>query len=371
MTDPIPKITRKLKSRVTDRFGHYYKNHLSLLLHFPSITQKPNAKMLRDINEHSDATTLQLLLENLKDLESQQKGKQAAGECTDQEVAINYLREDILAAQVSVQDGILALSTSTAVATDQNILASIRDEENIAEQDRRYALAFSNGELAVHDTPTPHESTLAWVDEDAVSVAMSDLMSRIKIKDDNGESSSRSIPPSQKSNLTKQCVSCLEKVHTSMFKSSCGHELCHDCITQMFLGAIKDEELYPPRCCGEVVPPEIALRVLSYAELRDFSQRAIEWTAKDRLYCANPTCSKFIPPSAIQDEIGTCPGCDQRTHLTCRSFEHPGVDCPMDEALQGVLKIAEGENWQRCFHCRTMVELQHGCHHITCRSVNT
>ena len=88
--------------------------------------------MLRDINEHSDALTLQLLLEDLKDLESQQKGKQAAGEYTDREVAIYYLREDILAAQVSVQDGILALSTRTAVATDQNILASIRDEENIA-----------------------------------------------------------------------------------------------------------------------------------------------------------------------------------------------------------------------------------------------
>ncbi|KAJ5913640.1 hypothetical protein N7504_002523 [Penicillium tannophilum] len=240
MTDPIPKITRKLKSRVTDRFGHYYKYHLSLLLHRPSITQKPNPKMLRDINERSDAMTLQLLLDNLKDLEPQQKGKQAARECTDQEVATNYLRGDI---------------------------------------------------LAVRDTPTPHESAMAWVEDDAVSVAMSDLMSRITINDDNGESSSRSIPTSRTSNLIKQCVSCLEKFHAPMFKSSCGHEFCRDCLSQMFLGAIKDEELYPPRCYGEVVPDGIALWTLSYGKMMDFfKQRAIEWTAKDRLYCANPTC---------------------------------------------------------------------------------
>lgn len=230
MTDPIPKITRKLKSRLTDRFDHYYKNHLSPLFHFPSITQKPNAKMLRDINEHSDAMTLQLLLENLKDLESQQKGKQAAGECTDQEVATNYLRGDI---------------------------------------------------LAVRDTPTPHESAMAWVEDDAVSVAMSDLMSRITINDDNGESSSRSIPTSRTSNPIEQCVSCLEKFHAPMFKSSCGQEFWRDCLSQMFLGAIKDKELYPPRCCGEVVPDGIALWALSYGELMDFKQRAIEWTAKD------------------------------------------------------------------------------------------
>lgn len=64
---------------------------------------------------------------------------------------------------------------------------------------------------------------------------------------------------------------------------------------QLFLGATKDEELYPPRCCGNVVPPGLALRLLSYKELRDFSESALEWTAKDRLYCAEPTCSKLSP----------------------------------------------------------------------------
>lgn len=149
--------------------------------------------------------------------------------------------------------------------------------------------------------------------------------------------------------------------------SSCGHNYCRDCNRQMFLGAIKDEELYPPRCCGRIVPPGTALRILNYHELRAFCERGIEYSTKDRVYCAEPTCSKFIPPFNIEDDHGTCPECFQKTHLPCRSFAHPGVDCPMDDKLQGVLAMADAENWKRCSSCRTMVELQHGCNHITCR----
>ena len=149
--------------------------------------------------------------------------------------------------------------------------------------------------------------------------------------------------------------------------SSCGHNYCRDCNRQMFLGAIKDEELYPPRCCGRIVPPGTALRILNYHELRAFCERGIEYSTNDRVYCAEPTCSKFIPPFNIEDDHGTCPECFQKTHLPCRSFAHPGVDCPMDDKLQNVLAMADAENWKRCSNCRTMVELQHGCNHITCR----
>ncbi|PLN80222.1 hypothetical protein BDW42DRAFT_194653 [Aspergillus taichungensis] len=130
-----------------------------------------------------------------------------------------------------------------------------------------------------------------------------------------------------------ECVSCLEQLETScLFFSAC-----------------------------------TALRVLNYEELREFSERALGYTTKDRVYCADPTCSKFIPPFAIDDDHGTCPVCQQKTHLPCRSLEHPGVDCPMDETLQHVLAMANAANWQRCFHCRTMVKLQHGCNHMTRR----
>ena len=319
--------------------------------------------------EQSDHLVLQFLLDDLNNLENQQKGKQRAGKLSDIEVAIKCMRDEIQGAQSSIQDGKLALSTVTAVVADQNVLASIRHDETMAEQDRRYALALSNGEMMPHDTPALGETESTEEEGDTVSAIMSDLMSRVRIYDDqtNEPCSAPSMLTSPTSSIAKECVSCLEKFNTTMFRGSCGHEYCRDCMKTMFIGAIKDEELYPPRCCGDSMPPDLALRILNYEELRSFCERAIEWTSKTRLYCAEPTCSKFIPPFAIHDEIGTCPSCDQKTHVACRSFAHPGVDCPMDDALHNVLEMAENESWKRCFHCRTMVELQHGCNHITCR----
>lgn len=315
---------------------------------------------------------LQLLLEDLDDLENRQKGKQAAGKETDLEIAIACLRENIRTTQISIDDEILALSTSTAIATDQKILTSLQREERVANEDRQLALALNNGTLTsnnISNSSLVTGTTSEDDDDDAVSIVMGDLMGRMTMSDkasNNGEGSSR-IHPSRTSSLMRECASCFTKVNFIMFKGSCGHEFCRDCTRQMFLGAIKDEELYPPRCCGNVIPPGVALRILNYDELRNFSERALEWTAKDRLYCADPTCSKFIPPFAIQNEHGTCVECHQQTHVPCRSLAHPRVDCPMDEPLHAILEMADTEKWKRCFNCRTMVELHHGCNHMTCR----
>lgn len=85
---------------------------------------------------------LQLLVDDLEDLEDLQKGKQAAGNPTDLELAIAMTKNEIVAAQTSIDDENLAINTSTAIATDQNILIAIRHAERVAEQDRRYAIAL-------------------------------------------------------------------------------------------------------------------------------------------------------------------------------------------------------------------------------------
>lgn len=322
---------------------------------------------------HQDAGCILQLLENdLKQLENQQKGKQAAGNLTDLEVTIALMKEEILAAQTSIQDEILAISTGTAIATDQNILLSIRDEERVADQDHRYAIALNSDEqgaprFSTRGRAIPEDEE----DNNAVSTIMADLMSRVSLSD--GPSNEAGPSRSASSSKTKtppetECAACLEHYNaSSMFMSSCGHSYCRDCNKQLFIGAIKDEELYPPRCCGQIVPPGIALRLLNYHELQEFCERAIEHSTKDRVYCAEPTCSKFIPPFNIENEHGTCPQCRQSTHVPCRALAHPGVDCPMDDKLQSVLAIANEENWRRCLSCRTMIELHHGCNHMTCR----
>ncbi|KAI9044865.1 uncharacterized protein KD926_011038 [Aspergillus affinis] len=308
---------------------------------------------------------LQILQEDLEELETRQKGKQRAGQPTDLELAITTMREDILALQTCIQDRAMAVSTSAAIVSDQHLLQSLRQEEAVAERDHGYANALQNDQphtLMISNANSAHEGDF----DDSISTVMEDLIDKLALtnKPDNGEGSSRLVSPSH---ARIPCVSCLEFFdRAELFMNPCGECLCHDCTRELFLGSIRDEELYPPRCCGRIITPETALLVLDYRELYQFSQRAIEYSAKDRVYCAEPTCSKFIPPGAIVADYGTCLGCHRRTHLPCRSLEHPSVDCPMDQSLQDVLALAETEDWRRCSNCRAMVELKHGCNHITC-----
>ncbi|KAJ5379254.1 hypothetical protein N7509_012373 [Penicillium cosmopolitanum] len=170
---------------------------------------------------------------------------------------------------------------------------------------------------------------------------------------------------------TTTCTACLDSFkEPETFAGKCGHAFCRECLKTMFLMSMQDEQLYPPRCCNEPVKPKSLLQILDFDQIRAFDEKVIEYAAKDRLYCSEPTCSKFISKTAIHQEIATCPACKTQTHELCRSPVHPGVDCPMDQALQSLLEIAGKQKWKRCPRCKAMVSLSHGCAHIYCRCGN-
>ena len=185
---------------------------------------------------------------------------------TDLELAIDCMRRDILSSQISINDEVLAHSTSAAISTDQNLLASLQREERVADQDHRLALALNYGQpVSPHDPNTRTGQVLPSHNDndDAVSAVMGDLMDRMSLKDGsyNEEASSRPVSSYKVPTRQRICATCLEKCETILFIGRCGHEFCLDCTRQMFLGAIQDEELYPPRCCGNVVPAAVAMRV--------------------------------------------------------------------------------------------------------------
>lgn len=268
-----------------------------------------------DISRDQDMA-LQLMLEDLAELEGQQKGKQRVGESTDREVAIEAMKNEIHVARLLLQDRMLAARVGTVVHDETDSDSTISDLVDLIEQE---------------DTPDASQN---------LEIAAS--------------------------KPTSNCDSCLEQRQIFLIKS-CNHSYCYTCIRELFLGAIRDEELYPPRCCAEPFPAETASQVLGNNELDDFNQKATEYTAEHRVYCAEPGCSSFIPQSAIQCDIGTCPGCQKETHLPCGALAHSGVDCPLDNTLQTFLSMASAQGWQRCYSCRAMVELKHGCNHMACR----
>lgn len=148
----------------------------------------------------------------------------------------------------------------------------------------------------------------------------------------------------------------------------CNHVYCNDCMKQLFLNASKDEQLFPPRCCRREIPLEIALPLLSDEEASEFLDKTEEFTTNNRTYCFQLSCSRFISPTNIISNVGTCTSCLAETCTLCKKEEHDG-DCPDDPSLKLTLAIAAENGWQRCQKCHGIVELTYGCQHMTCRLV--
>ncbi|KAL8843547.1 MAG: hypothetical protein Q9170_000051 [Blastenia crenularia] len=108
--------------------------------------------------------------------------------------------------------------------------------------------------------------------------------------------------------VKKACVSCNESVHYfAAVYAPCGHDYCSECAKRLFTMSMKDESLFPPRCCRQPIPLA-AVDVFFTAEfIQYFHEKGVEYTTVNKVYCAWPTCSAFIPPNEINSDIAQRP----------------------------------------------------------------
>lgn len=117
-----------------------------------------------------------------------------------------------------------------------------------------------------------------------------------------------------------RCIACGEAAGSSrMTRSSCSHEYCPDCLTQLFRAATTDESLFPPRCCKQPIPIEPSQTHLPVDPVTKFKAKEIEYSTPNRTYCHETTCSTFIPPTSIQGDTATCPDCAAQTCVFCKT----------------------------------------------------
>lgn len=93
-------------------------------------------------------------------------------------------------------------------------------------------------------------------------------------------SHARSVPPGE-----QICVVCLDSHHLLRHvTTSCGHFFCRSCLNEAFFLAAKDESLFPPKCCQQALPTDLALPFVSVrtrCAFEDAKKRV--WTQESRL----------------------------------------------------------------------------------------
>ncbi|KAI1798044.1 hypothetical protein LXA43DRAFT_1070170 [Ganoderma leucocontextum] len=174
-----------------------------------------------------------------------------------------------------------------------------------------------------------------------------------------------------------ECVTCMERIRGPSIRTPCGHYYDIECIRQLFDAATKDESIFPPGCCRRSIPLTSVWGHLSDRLQSTFEEKRREFSVQNRVYCAKPSCSRFL--AAQQDRNHSlwdqpsrkcpAPGCGTITCLHCKNAVEPGSKhlCADSEVDRTAIKLARDVGWARCPGCATMVELNHGCYHMTCR----
>ncbi|EQC35974.1 hypothetical protein SDRG_06716 [Saprolegnia diclina VS20] len=164
------------------------------------------------------------------------------------------------------------------------------------------------------------------------------------------------------------CCVCLH-VQPSAFTAPCQHEHCLPCLRALLLSATDDVTRLPLACCQQPWDLDAIARTQALCQdaMQRLRDRTEEATADRPVYCPNTACAiTFVSARYL---VGTgssvvCPGCRRRICVLCSRRMHEGTcDAEADASLNA---LGAREGWQRCPHCRRMVELVDGCNHMTC-----
>ena len=330
------------------------------------------------VDDASAALILQMQDADLEELLTSSKGKGREGEVSDADLALALFEQDLRDMNGRVADRIMSRSITRAVIMDGSLLSGPMQEEQTAANDRAMAQRLSeNGADNYEDVNNRTSSSMM---EESLSARLFGLyINPLKELDadsinydaeDNDEQStseSSSWAASRQAHSATalhECVSCGTKKRLfELLGCPCEHYYCEDCLRTLFRLSLSDETLFPPRCCRQQIPLSFARLYLDSGFVESFQKKSTEFMSSDRTYCYRPTCSSFIPPQYINGDSGICPDCGQLTCIICKGQSHEG-DCPQDVGVQQVLELANEQGWQRCYNCRRLVELNHGCNHM-------
>jgi hypothetical protein len=165
-----------------------------------------------------------------------------------------------------------------------------------------------------------------------------------------------------------KCSACLEHYYAAVvIKLPCEQRFCAGCAKELFLRSIKDETLYPPRCCRQDIPLGVVRKHMSSGEIEAFEAASVEYTTTNKTYCSNSACNKFIPPGThtTSPNTATCKICSTMTCTICKGSYHHRRECPKDPSIEQTKELARELGWQQCPQCHSFVELRSGCYHMT------
>ncbi|KAI4218414.1 MAG: hypothetical protein L6R36_008965 [Xanthoria steineri] len=299
-------------------------------------TTNPHPCTLQAIDDASAALILQLQREDAEALLQSSKGKNREDEVSDIDLAIGFLQQDLQATTTFLMDRCMSRSLARAVVTDSACLTDEIAREDSLANDRLVAERIQRGgevECA--------RGTLGDPGLDDLCIAR---LTALYVSSPSGECIS-AVDDDEKDPATT-CGQHHRAFET--FRTSCGHDYCQACLSELFNLSTMDETLFPPRCCRQPISLTAARLYLSSDLVRRFQQKAIEF------HC---TCkAQFC--YVCGERWKTCP-CDQwdedrlearAEQIVAREQQPQRPMPPAQQAVQVEQAIENLRNRHNCTH---------------------
>ncbi|KAH8883133.1 hypothetical protein GQ53DRAFT_664268 [Thozetella sp. PMI_491] len=317
----------------------------------------------QSLDAESLRIAVELQLGDLADLVDK-KGKGREGDESDLQVALQIYKSELEEYQQILSDRSICRSIAQTVSRDGDLVSAA---ERLAIHGRLITTELSQGREVMNATNS-QETNSTSEDESLGQLAALNVLPALEAGESSTLAGSYWSQHSEKRDAIqkKTCLICTEEhLVENVSQCPCSHEYCRECLQNLFRASFTDQSLFPPRCCSQLIPIEPNRSLLSPQIIGEFKAKELEFNTKDPTYCSQPTCSTFVPPQLVKGDVAVCPNCSTKTCTICKTQSHSG-DCPKDTATQELLRVAEENGWQRCSHCRRVVELSRGCYHITC-----
>lgn len=323
---------------------------------------------LHDADDESANHITELHLQDTELSASSSKGKRPNEKFTVEPHAIQQQKHEL--ENVGPSFSIRKMGRSFANTVRSHVPAVMRttSHANLAAEDHDLAQDFKGNAKQ----PNIKQSSTSWGSRQLSKLRnlfVSSSNKRDLSSSESEQTESSTSAPGSSVNLTStttHCVACGNDNNAEdIGRAPCGHVYCRDCLQNLVKTAIADESFFPPRCCRQPISFEIIQALLTSELVQAFINKHVEVKTPNRTYCSVQTCSAFVRSGNIVDNVGTCHECHSKTCTICKAAAHDRGECPKDPALQQILEMVGENGWQRCKSCSSVVELKHGCNHIT------
>ncbi|KAK3493427.1 hypothetical protein B0T13DRAFT_490167 [Neurospora crassa] len=264
--------------------------------------------------------TVELYLQDLHEIQAaaKGKGKRREGETTDLEMAIATYEAELASVNQHLADRAMCASIADAVRQDAIAISEAVQAEEQARQDRHLACSLGGVPTSTQHAARPSSPAFSVITEPFENDFI-DKMSALYISDPDGEGAAessawaagrrpRSTTPGPPRPVTpaimRQCVICRDEFRFyRMATFPCQHHMCQGCLVELFTRLLTDQTLFPPRCCREPIALDKARFLLGPELVGKFLAKKVEYETPDATYCSQPSCSHFIPPQGIANDV--------------------------------------------------------------------